>query len=358
MQSEEAKSSGLRHPITMWAANPRLQTFFSPEEGFGGGDVPVATETVEATAPTIERSESDYVSDSDDIDATESTQRTTEADDTTDDLETGLDPDEVEYRKWKADYDAAPPSVQRTLMHHYKEAQAAREELQRLRAQSQPQPTQPAQPQPDLSAVAQNYEREVHNQYDVIEKQNDIIVKTQAKLAIATAGGSIEEAQQHIDTIKQAQKNIRNAEGQITKLSDAFSQLRTEQETAQRARVEQWWNDCGPRVATEIRRDRALSEGVREAADEFSEVHRTLAYFLGEQKANKLLSAALLKASAKSGAAARAPKVTDIERQRAKARARSETPDGGVTTGTKTAEVERDMDAWVDRVLGINKQRR
>lgn len=319
MESERAENRPTIHPLTLWSINPRLQTRFDLDDG-GGLDTTGAEDTTAATVTD------DQIADD--------TQAATATDDTTSAVDDAVvDPEEAERIAWQKDFDAAPPRVQQTMIRYAERMKALEQEVERRNQQLE----QPAQQTTDPQARDRELER------FLVDNQK-IYMDAQMKAINAQAAGNEAEYEKQLSIMGRANLNI----GAITK-EQARYEVMSELNARQR-----------PSLIEEEFRAHKPFESVIDAAPGFARIEHLLTQGvrLTPNQARDLVAwTAGMAAQGKTKGKTQSATVTDLEKVRAQARAKSETPDGGVTTTSK-GDIDKDMDAWVDRVLGLKKQRR
>lgn len=315
--------------ITAWLINPRLQTRFSPDEGTGElfADTDLSSsdsDTGETTTDSVDSGVDETTTASDDTKVT---------DGTTQSIDTDADPEELARAEWQKEFDAAPPRVQRALIQEATQRKALQEELER-RAQGL---TQKQRPQVDPATTDAQLRR-------FLVDNEKIAMEAQMRAINAQAAGNEAEYEKQLEIMGLARLNI----GQIN------------EERARQATANDFSAKARPYQLVEEIRSIKHFEPFHDAAAEIADVHAMLERAVGSEHAYALMDRAMRKiAHAVGGGKQQKAKVTSITsgKTRAVNRSRSETPDGGVASGGTSGLSEKDMDAWVDRVLKIKKQR-
>lgn len=268
----------------------------------------------------------------DDVDTSTDVETTTSTTTETTETSTDVDPEEAERIAWQKEFESAPPRVQQALIREAERRQALEEQIER-----QQQTSRQPQARPD------NQSQDAELRKFLVDNKR-ISFEAQMRAINAQAAGNEAEYEKQLEIMAQADLNI-------GRINEQRARQATAADFSAKARPFE--------LATEIKSIKHF-EPFHDAAPEIADVHAVLEHFVGSEKAYALMDRALRKVALSAGSRTAKQKPTLVppaEKARVQNRSRSEAPDGGVSSGGGGTISEKEMDAWVDRVLNLKKQR-
>ena len=328
MQPEEAMSN--YSVLTVWSANPRIQTRFSPEEG-----VATAVDTSDVVSDPLDTSDNFDTIDDTTIDDTATSPDDAPTSDQTATAPAPSEDDDPEF--WDKHLETLPPKRREQLLAIAQERRQLLEDKMRWEQQR-------AQPTP---AATQEYADQRQAQIDdYLAKEHAEQMK--AMIAAAKAGEAGDEAAWNKANAKAARHQLN-----ITKIRD--------QEIVDRMLSIIDSRDRPRQIQTAFESHSDFSD-IKDAAPAFAFIQHCLAegiQLTPEQARDAVAHAAYLSlkgtSKKKSG---QTSNVTGEERDRARRRVRVETPDGGGSGGgSQGIWNEKNMDTYIDNILKLNTKK-